>query len=406
MYHLFERFGIELEYMIVNRDTFAVMPVADKVIEKACGEICNEITRGNVSWSNELALHVIEFKTSSPVFSFTNLGDHFFEAISEVNSILKPMGGALMGGPMHPFMDPVKEIRLWPHDYNPIYEAFNRIFSCKGHGWANLQSMHINLPFANDEEFARLHAAIRLVLPIIPALSAGSPIVEGKKTGFHDTRMEVYRTNSSKIPSITGDVVPEPVFSHSEYQDKILKKIYSDLSPFDPEGVLQEEWVNARGAIARFERNTIEIRVIDVQENPCVDVAIAAVVTGAVKLFADEALCTLQTQKKWDNAPLKKIFLDTIKYGENAVVDNREYLNMFGIVSDSCEVRNVWESIFKKLAKQEIWTLPYIPYFSSVAQDSLATRILREYDTGTEENRMSQICRKLCESLEHDFFFW
>jgi carboxylate-amine ligase len=405
MYHLFERFGIELEYMIVNRNTFAVMPVTDKVIEKACGEICNEVTRGNVSWSNELALHVIEFKTSSPVSSLLNLNDYFMKAITEVNAILKPMGGALMGGPMHPFMDPQKEIRLWPHDYNPIYEAFNRIFSCKGHGWANLQSMHINLPFANDEEFARLHAAIRLVLPIIPAISAGSPVVEGKKTGFLDTRMEVYRTNSSKIPSITGDVIPEPVFSQSEYQDKILEKIYADLAPFDPECVLQEEWVNARGAIARFERNTIEIRVIDVQENPAMDIAIAAVVIGAVKLFANEVLCTLQSQKKWDNASLKKILLDTIKYGENAVINNREYLNIFGIDSDSCKVSMIWESIFKKLEKREIWTLPYISKFSSIAKDSLATRIIRSYDTNTEENRLSQICRTLCESLERDFFF-
>ncbi|WP_262710362.1 hypothetical protein [Mangrovivirga cuniculi] len=31
---LFQAFGIELEYMIVNRDTLEVMPIADKLFEK------------------------------------------------------------------------------------------------------------------------------------------------------------------------------------------------------------------------------------------------------------------------------------------------------------------------------------------------------------------------------------
>ena len=43
--------------------------------------------------------------------------------------------------------------------------------------------MHVNLPFADDAQFARLHAAIRLVLPLLPALAASSPIAEGSVIG-------------------------------------------------------------------------------------------------------------------------------------------------------------------------------------------------------------------------------
>jgi len=39
--------------------------------------------------------------------------------------------------------------------------------------------------------------------------------------------------------------------------------------------VLQNEWLNSRGAIARFERDTIEIRVLDSQETPAAELAIA-----------------------------------------------------------------------------------------------------------------------------------
>ena len=64
---LFEGFGIELEYMIVDAETFEVKPIADRLIEAESGSIENEIERGPFAWSNELARHVIEVKTNGPV---------------------------------------------------------------------------------------------------------------------------------------------------------------------------------------------------------------------------------------------------------------------------------------------------------------------------------------------------
>ena len=51
----------------------------------------------------------------------------------------------------------------------------------------------------------------------------------------------------------------------------ILKPVYG-TAQYDPEGILQEEWVNAR-ALPDFDRNTGEIRVIDAQETPFADLA-------------------------------------------------------------------------------------------------------------------------------------
>src|SRR5512133_1140457 len=348
-YHLFERIGIELEYMIVDRDTMRVAPLTDKVLEEVNGHITNEVAMGEISWSNELALHVIELKTTEPALSLENLDTLFHANIRHINTILKKYNASLMGGPMHPFMDPIKEIRLWPHDYSPIYSAFDRIFSCKGHGWANLQSMHINLPFANDDEFGRLHAAIRLVLPILPALSAGSPFADGKLTGFQDTRMETYRHNSEKIRSITGDVIPEAVFSRAEYERNILERIYSDLSPYDPEKILQEEWVNARGAIARFERNTIEIRVIDVQETPFADCAIAGIVIEVIKNLVNGQWSSYEYQMSVPGTILVDSFLESIRHGQDARITDSQYLQVFNLGSRPCTMRELWKQLSAKM---------------------------------------------------------
>ena len=65
-YKLFEVTGIELEYMVVDRDTLKVLPIVDKLFEDVTGKITSDVERGDVEWSNELVSHVVELKTAKP----------------------------------------------------------------------------------------------------------------------------------------------------------------------------------------------------------------------------------------------------------------------------------------------------------------------------------------------------
>src|SRR5690606_13900663 len=208
---------------------------------------------------------------------------------------------------MHPWMDPHTEMKLWPHEFSPVYEAFNRVFDCRGHGWANLQSMHVNLPFAGDEEFGRLHAAIRLVLPILPALAASSPIMDGRLTGLMDTRLEVYRHNARRVPEVSGQVIPERAFTQADYDAQIFAPLYAAIEPLDSEGVLRDEFLNARGAIARFSRGSIEIRLLDVQECPQADLAICRAVVAVLEALVGERWTSVSEQQSFEVAPLAEL---------------------------------------------------------------------------------------------------
>ena len=66
---LFEGYGVEIEYMLVDRETLVVLPQADRVLEVAAGEVVSEVEMGELAWSNELVLHVIELKTNGPARS-------------------------------------------------------------------------------------------------------------------------------------------------------------------------------------------------------------------------------------------------------------------------------------------------------------------------------------------------
>ncbi|HSG69960.1 MAG TPA: glutamate-cysteine ligase family protein, partial [Planctomycetaceae bacterium] len=350
VFHLWEAFGVELEYMIVDAESLDVRPITDRVLYEVAGEYLTEFELGEISWSNELALHVIELKTSGPAADLEPLTSHFQDQVRRIDAILAPLGARLMPTAMHPWMDPFRELQLWPHEFNPIYETYNRIFDCRGHGWANLQSVHLNLPFADDEEFGRLHAAIRLLLPILPALAASSPVMDGQATGLADNRLEVYRYNSRQVRSVAGDVIPEPVFSQADYDREILQKMYAEIAPFDTEGVLSYEWLNSRGAIARFDRNTIEIRVLDVQECPAADLAVCAVIVGVLKALTEERWTSLREQQSFSVNQLSRLLVATIRDAELTTLDDPNYLMQFGLQAESISTGDLWKHLVDQVS--------------------------------------------------------
>ena len=67
--HLFEAFGVEIEYMIVDARTLDVRPITDRVLQAVAGEIVSDVEMGEITWSNELTAHVIELKTTDPARS-------------------------------------------------------------------------------------------------------------------------------------------------------------------------------------------------------------------------------------------------------------------------------------------------------------------------------------------------
>lgn len=346
---LFQAYGIEVETMIVRADDLGVLPVCDRVLAAAGDRSEGEVARGEVAWSNELVLHVIELKTNGPRPSLDGLADVLASEVRAIDALLEPLGGRLLPTAMHPLMEPLRETRLWPHGYGEVYRAYDRAFGCRGHGWSNLQSVHVNLPFSGDREFGRLHAAIRLVLPLLPALAASSPVVEGQITGTMDTRLAVYRKNQRLIASITGSVVPERAYTRADYDDKILRRIASDIVRIDPDGVLEAEWVNSRGAIARFGRGSIEIRVIDAQECSVADVSVAAAAVAVVRALVEERWVSFEEQAAWHESWLEPVFTAAVTSAGGAVIRDEALLRVFGVTRGPLSLHELWAHLVESL---------------------------------------------------------
>jgi len=405
-YHLFEVFGVEMEYMIVDQNTLNVTPIADALINEVEGCIVSETDQGKLAWCNELVSHVIELKTNGPARSLSYLSEQFQHDVNRINEILAKWNACLLPTAMHPWMDPYKETKLWEHEYSIIYDTFNSIFDCRGHGWANLQSTHLNLPFNGDIEFGKLHAAIRALLAILPVLSASSPVMDSTITGTLDNRLMVYRTNAQRIPSVSGKVIPEPYFTEHDYRTKLLQPIYNDIAPLDPEGILQDEWLNARGAIARFDRGAIEIRVLDIQEHPGVDIAVLQFVVGVLKALVAETWVPASDLMDLDTDALSVLLTNTSMNGGEAPIHIPGYARCFGL-PEARTAMDIWNGLFHRL-KSVCWEPDDrgAQHIQTILTDgNLSQRIVRSLGPNPSHATLLAVYHQLRQSLANAQMF-
>jgi carboxylate-amine ligase len=244
-------------------------------------------------------------------------------------------------------------------------------------------------------------------LPLIPGLAASSPFVEGKQTAFHDARLDVYRGNAKRVPSVSGRVIPERVFTRAEYEGRLLKSIYKDLEPLDPEGVLAHEWVNARGCIARFDRMAIEIRLLDIQECPAADIAIAATVVALVRALVEERHCDTKTQRTFDEAALAAVLLDGIRDGDQALISDKPLLDAFGFPGKGpARQREVWQHVIESLVATDPGYREWAPALSLyVEHGCLARRILKATGASSTHARLVQTYEELARCLTEGEMF-
>lgn len=285
-YHAFEVCGIELEYAIVDRDLNAVSLV-DPALRVFAGRPTSDVTLGVVGFSNEIVDHVLEIKTEVPLKSLVDTEEVLVEGIRRFSAVLaEKFDARLMPTGMHPWLDP-KKSQLWTRSNRRIYDTYARLFDVKTHGWANVQACHVNLPLGSDDEAVRMMNAAAMLVPYLPAIAASTPMHDGDLQPAVDNRLAWILQHQTRVPESCGQLVPEPITSLGQYKKDILGRMYEAVDKLPDAAVLRREFFNARGAVFKFSRKSMEVRVIDVQECIKMDMAIAAFTRCALRAMAE-----------------------------------------------------------------------------------------------------------------------
>jgi gamma-glutamyl:cysteine ligase YbdK (ATP-grasp superfamily) len=395
-FSLFSVVGIEIEYMLVDSSTLEVQPKSDIILEELAGEPTNEASLGDIAVSNELVLHVIELKNNGPKPVTSSIAHSFQQAITDLQPLLQQHHLRLLPSGAHPWMNPLLETKRWPHGNKAIYNQYDSIFNCQGHGWANLQSMHINLPFANDTEFFALHSVVRLLLPLLPALAASTPILSGKPTGLVDSRLSYYAVNQQKIPAISGLLIPEFISSEAEYQEKILQPMYKAISPYDPDKLLQYEWLNSRAAIAKFEYGALEIRIVDSQENVNSDFAIAQFVCAILKSWHEAS--SYHLENACSVTALKEVYDQAIHYGLQVSVDNSELMQQWQLPKRTKHIRDILALLIERVSSN-LSVESQIALENILSQGNLSERISRSLNKDYSKENLKRTYQQLANCL-------
>jgi hypothetical protein len=270
--------GTEHEYSI-NDARFNPLPISDQIIKNICGRIDSEILFGDVKLGKELQKTVLEFIPRTHADTLQALETQLVSGIKKFHHIFRDQY-FLLGLGMHPTLT-LDRTAVWDHDEGEYYETYDRLFNIRQHGWLNIQALQVNLSYAHERELVTTYNRLRLLLPYIIAVTASSPMVEGKLTGTADNRLVYYRENQKEIPLICNRIIPKKIRSVADYT-AMQEEVFSDLRAKGAD-ILCEEWVNSSGLIIRFSRRCIEIKAPDEQECIRSDMAVCAFIRSLLR---------------------------------------------------------------------------------------------------------------------------
>ena len=144
-------------------------------------------------------------------------------------------------------------------------------------------SVHINLGISDPEVLMRACRLIRVEAPLYLALSASSPFVDGKATGYHSTRWGLFPQTPAYVPLFE---------SHAHH----IQWVEAQLAAGTMQNI-RHLWVSVRpnGDRRPYDLNRLELRICDLVIDPLALLAICSLLEARLwQLIEDPSLDPLE----------------------------------------------------------------------------------------------------------------
>jgi carboxylate-amine ligase len=252
--------GVEEEYMLLDPETFALVPRAERLLAaEAGGEF-------SVHIAPELFESLVEFHTGvcadvgEAARELRRLRRHAAEAVHDLGARLGSAG-------THPFAlferEPIMQRDRYRKLIDQLQYAGRREL---------IYGLHVHVAVADPDRAIRIVNALRAHLCELVALSANSPFWRGVPTGFASCRHLIF----SAFPR-SG---PPPQFR--DYEE------YADLIGALVEGGCIEDYTRTWWDVRPHPKfGTVEVRVMDAVTNVEDAIALAAYVQALVRRYDD-----------------------------------------------------------------------------------------------------------------------
>ena len=290
--------------------------------------------------------------------------------------------------------------RFWRSDpQNPYHTYIEQTYGTK----VVTASVHINIGIGDSEQLMRACRLLRLEAPLYLALSASSPFLDGRATGYHSTRWQIFPQTPPSVPLFEN---------HAHY----IRWTEAELAAGTMQNV-RHLWISVRpnGDRRPYNLNRLELRICDLIVDPIALLAITALLEARLtQLLEDPSLDPLELS--YLPAAKRQEELIAIAYANEQAVARHSLDAQLQHWQDGRKIlaRDWIEELYQQvfpIAKKQGFSCFILPVKKILREGNSAQKWLRLHQQGldirsiitgaiqTVEHQEKELEDKLCESL-------
>ena len=255
--------GLEEEFALLHPDSLDLIPVYER-LHHAAQE--NPVLRASVC--GELI--------SSEIEIVSGVGANMHDALARQRdarrhlfALAAAQGVSLAATGTHPWADYRRQSIIDTEHYRRVEEGLKYV------AWRNNTfSMHVHVGVRDIDRAVRVCDRLRPLLPLLLAISANSPYLDGQDSGLHSARTQSFTKSFPRCG------VPDAFGGWAAYRDYIefLVRTHSIVE-------FTQVWWSVR---PHFRFGTVEVRICDAQSTAQESEALAALMVACVVQAARE----------------------------------------------------------------------------------------------------------------------
>jgi glutamate---cysteine ligase / carboxylate-amine ligase len=255
--------GIEEEFALVDPETLALIPRFEELRDAAAVDpVLSESIAG------ELISSEIEIRSGRGTDA-EDARARQAEARRRLFTLAREHGVALGATGTHPLSDYREQHIIDTEHYHRVEEGLKYV------AWRNNTfSLHVHVGVRGSDRAVRVCDRLRPVLPLLLAISANSPYIDGRDSGLHSGRSQTFTKSFPRcgIPDVFGSWQ-----AWSEYVELLVRT--GSIVEFT------QLWWSVR---PHHDFGTVEVRICDAQMTAAESDGLAALIVACVRRAAEE----------------------------------------------------------------------------------------------------------------------
>ncbi|WP_392532052.1 glutamate--cysteine ligase [Nostoc sp. C117] len=278
---------------------------------------------------------------------------------------------------------------------NPYHDYIEQTYGTK----VVTASVHINVGISDPEILMRACRVIRLEAPLFLALSASSPFLDGKATGYHSTRWGLFPQTPSHVPLFT---------SHAHH----IQWVEDQLAAGTMQNV-RHLWASVRpnGDRRPYDLNRLELRICDLVTDPIALLAISALLEARLLQIIENPSIDPLTQSTFSPEELVTLTADNETAAATSSLDAqlRHWQDGRSITARDW-IHEIYQDVWA-IAKQQGFSCFLSPLHKILREGNEAQQWLQLHAVGVDSQRVItqaiiatqereiELENKLCSSL-------